>query len=81
MVLAKRRALKLTFANLSKDNLMCCTNTLFKTGKFDNEPNDVIQPGQKQTVFVRNSGGPKLAGVSAGVAMVVINQVIDKIYF
>ena len=56
---------------------MCCTNTLFKTGKFDNEPNDVIQPGQKQTVFVRNSGGPKLAGVSAGVAMVVINQVID----
>ena len=40
---------------------------MFKTGKFFNHPVDNIGPNQKQTIFVMNTDGLHLAGVSGGV--------------
>ena len=73
--LAKRRSLKLSFVNLSKNDTICCTNQFFKTGKFYNQPVDTVPPGHKQTIFVMNTEGLHLAGVSGGVAMVVNTKV------
>jgi len=50
-VLAKRRSLKLTFANLSKSTKISFYNEMFKTGKFFNQPVSTIGPGQKQDWF------------------------------
>ena len=74
-ILGKRRSLKLTFANLSNSDTLMTVNQLFKTGKFYNQPVDSIPPGKKQTIFVMNTEGLHLAGVSGGVSMVVKSKV------
>ena len=75
-ILGKRRSLKLTFANLSKSDTLSTVNEFFKTGKFYNQPVDSIPPGHKQTVFVMNTEGLHLAGVSGGLSMKVKSKVI-----
>ena len=74
-ILKKRRSLKITFANLSKSETLSCENFLFKTGKFYNQPVDDIRPGQKQTIYVMNTEGLHLAGVSGGMSIKVKSKV------
>merc|ERR1712193_419968 len=42
---------------------------MFKTGKFFNHPVSTINPGERQTIFVQNTEGFHMAGVSGGVTM------------
>lgn len=75
IIMAKRRSLKLTFANLSKSDTLSCVNEFFKTGKLYNQPVDSIPPGHKQTIYVMNSEGLHLAGVSGGLSMGIKSKV------
>lgn len=79
----RRRPLKLTFANLSKSDRLCCSQSFFKVGQFYNHPVNSIQPGHKQSVFVTNRDGIRkragkpggLGGVSGGLSFSVKSKV------
>lgn len=79
-VMNRRRPLKLTFANLSKSDLICCMNKYLNRGKMYNQPVASIPPGHKQTIYVSNSDGlikrrGGLGGVGGGMLFVIKSKV------
>ena len=55
-------------------------DNVFKTGKYYNQPVDSIKPDQKQTVYVMNTEGFHLSGVSGGVSIAVKSKVTTNSY-